>query len=407
MPTFREAIGDAAQRLICSGAEMLGELLYQPRVPLGLVEQLLIRRLAYNTQRLFCNRDPYDRPYRPGLCPILYNVTITYRITGNPVPSFNGTFTQLRGCWGPIGSASYFVTEADEPGGRQAVQLTLMCHGTEFTGITSGWFKTIFPPGEFHEKATIVILNVESVPANVNDDNTCGGTYKPEAYKPENHTYSVNITYDAGDTTNITIPLIGILGIAYFDIDGKVNIPITFKLNPTAYLNLDFDFEFSGAINLDTGDFIANYGDDTEPLPPPSQPDPPAGTPAPKPTSPVPPAPPGITEPPADPDDEEAERRLIAAVVTTTFQARPTRQTIIGQAENPDIYVPDLGVINFAISVGDGAVAWTNDIRVKNLRAYIPCPVESGAVQVKGTPTPGNEWVITPIYSSTDLVEAG
>lgn len=72
-------------------------------------------------------------------------------------------------------------------------------------------------------------------------------------------------------------------------------------------------------------------------------------------------------------------------------------ETTLEQQDNPAIYIPATGYVQFLIQVGNSS-AWTNDIAVKNLRAFIPCPWDAGAVEVKGTPRYGNQFTVTPVY---------
>lgn len=97
-----------------------------------------------------------------------------------------------------------------------------------------------------------------------------------------------------------------------------------------------------------------------------------------------------------DVECNSSERTIIGAVIRVTSLAEPKVTTIL-QGSNPDIYVPRLGNINFFISVSGGC-AWSEDIPVRSVNQYIHCPTPLGAIAVRGTPSQGVSWEITPIY---------
>lgn len=107
------------------------------------------------------------------------------------------------------------------------------------------------------------------------------------------------------------------------------------------------------------------------------------------------------TEPPED----ETERRIIGVIVTSTVPD-DAFQTVIRQDVNPDVYAPDLGLVNFLV-VGGRSRGWTADQKIKNRRQYVPCPAEQGAINVQATPRPGVSFTLTRVYKTipkTDLV---
>lgn len=183
----------------------------------------------------------------------------------------------------------------------------------------------------------------------------------------------------------------------FVDFDANIIVPLNLEVN----LNVGSgNFNVNAQVNLNTGDINFNFGGGGSAsggggsgYRPPSDcegDDEPVKNPPPK--------PPSVPDKPDDPDVEE-RMVITGAIVTTTSVALNSRQTVIAQTQNPDIYAPAIGFISFFVEVGEAKVeAWTADIPVKNLRQYIPCPYDEGAKGVGGTPNPGYLWDITPIY---------
>lgn len=405
MTNFRQEFTDAAANLICAGSRGLGNLLRQNSVfPFGVIEQIVARQIAYDAELLFCNKEPRDIPPPGGFCDFKYRVTIFYTMTGHPFPQFNGQFTHRSIAWGPIGSASYREVIAPEPSGRIVIQIGFTSHGGEFEPRQENPVYREFPFQEFHQFARLVINGISAVPLDPRDSEDCGGFRPIPPYDPRNHTHNTIINYTNNEGNTFNVPIVGILGMGFLNIKGELNIPIkmNFNIRPTLNLNPQFNPTFN--FNLSTGDatYESPQPDVFQPEPP--APAPPALPPIIRPDSPAPPAPPGIPDPPPDEDDEEAGRVIVGALVTVTEIARPLRQSIIFQGDNPDVWVPDLGLISFAISIPGGGTGWTSDIRIKNQRQYVPCPEPTGAVNVRGTPAFGNVWTITPVYRSKDAL---
>jgi len=370
-------------------------------------DQNAINRYRRNQQALWCNDNPYTEPFRPGECPILYNVTITYQITSHPVAQFNGTFEVFGQFYGPIGAASYLRVEADAPGARQIHRITLASHGGFGGARQEQWVITQFPNGEFHEQARLVILNVQSVPADPGGVTTCGEYLDPTEYNPDAHTYRRDVTYTTNNNTSVTVPLVLVVGQFKVDANLNLKVPINVKIDPTfnfkTTIPLDIDLEY----NWNTGDTEIDWvgADDVEPppLPPAAAPSPP-GT---SPNNPPPPVPDDVPQPEPDPNDPDNDRVIIGAIVTSIVEDAPSGSTQIFQTDNPDIYIPSLGYVNFASRRDVAGFGWTADIAVKNLRQYVPCPIPEGASEVAGTPKTGVNWTITPVYSNYEVLGVG
>jgi hypothetical protein len=231
----------------------------------------------------------------------------------------------------------------------------------------------------------------------------------PEGTEP--FPFSFPITINEGGTP-VTIDVGGLVVVLppRIGLNADINVPVQVNIdvggvNFSPTVNLDFNIA-DGAFRVEPGAFDIDFGGiviNTNPPPwnsPPGKCIPGGGAPRPLPGTPTPDNPPGVEEPPT-PRPPKGERVIIGALVTVTTVQPWQRATVIGQDENPDIYAPDLGHINFLCRLGTGAVGgWTPDQKVKNRRCLIPCEWKYGALSVEGTPQQGVEWVITPIYDA-------
>lgn len=405
MVGFRDAVGAALGQLACSASRGYRSLTQGNPLAGALLGGAIPEIGSYLLERLYCPRDPYDEPYRPAPCPIEYGVTVTWQITGHPNPALNTNYERFGRVYGPIGTASWARQDVDEPGGRQVYFISLVHNG--FVVPPAGQSPTRQPwsgPGEFDELARLVILGVNAVPVDPLADNECLEDRRDTPYDPADYTYDIDIVYDIGGP-NIIIPFIAVVGLLYVDADFNLKMPVTFNLRPTLNFSPSFNFNFQADLNLTTGDTEINWYTDRAPGQPPSPIPPAPRPPAPSPTGPAPPVPPGIPEPEPAPDDPEGARVIVAALVTSTVDFPNNEATEILQGDNPNLFVPSLGVISFASRSDITSFGWTTDLPVKNLRSYIPCPIPEGASAVKGTPRTGVEWVITPIYANRTIPE--
>ena len=218
-------------------------------------------------------------------------------------------------------------------------------------------------------------------------------------YDPDDFTFNVNIDYTRDDGFNVTVPVAFVVGLAYFDANLDVHVPINVKLDPNFNFNIDNKFDFGVDFNLSRRDerFIPPFDNDNPPprppLPPPSRPDDYDAPDTP------PPPPPNAPNPPPT-DDEAPKMRVIKAVLVTVVGAQTSGKVgKLFQGENPDIAIPNYGYVNFLCRAGNRSGGWTPDQAVKNARCFIPCPWEGGAFDVKGTPQPGIEFILTPVYT--------
>jgi hypothetical protein len=204
----------------------------------------------------------------------------------------------------------------------------------------------------------------------------CGPTTKPDSPESE-RTFPVIINNNEGD--EITNNYGGNVVFAFPIINIKGEITIPFSLDGA-------EFNLIGELNLD-GNIEFNIGSE-------------------KPDKRLPGDEPTDTDtPPPDEGEETPEgegRTIIAVVVSVKSITTSIGITEIGQIDGPTIYAPNLGYVHFVMKAGEGT-HWSSDIPVKNRNTYIPAPGNNGSVGVYGTPRPGVQWSLTPVYVKIPL----
>lgn len=338
---------------------------------------------------LLCNRTPpplqNPPPFTGGQCAgVLYDVTYSYDFRSGIATAPPGTVTPNTGTSRVTGKVNGVRANNSE---FLAFGELLTDGGTvNIGGGSSGFSNNV----RVENERITNIVRVGGAPDN------CGDPPPPPVTPdPDPTSDDVDITYDNDEGDTITNNFNITFGSAFIDIDSQINIPVRITNND------DSDFTINANLNFNTGNLNFYVGNPAFP--------PGSGTPPKdsyKPGGDLPPVPPSVTTPipvPFPPDGEANTQDIIAAVMVTVSEVSPDI-TQIFQGENPDIFAPNLGYISFAIPVGTSS-AWTTDIPVKNLRHFIPCPWDSGAIDVKGTPRPGVSWDITPIYLTRTVLD--
>lgn len=330
--------------------------------------------------RLVCDRDmPPTVPPPPftggQCCDAAYQVTWTYtarnKTTGDIRGPFNGgTLLGL----GKIVSFDIreprsnlvFLLETCNGAAREEPKGELVLEGEEAEGFS--------------------LTSVTAYDGNVSGD--CGDP--PPLLKPLPpgwNTYGDDISYTNNEGVDITVPFVAAFGYADIDVNGSLSIPVKVDVGG---IKVDVNF------NLNTGDIQffptnnypsrkpGNQPTDYSPLPGTELPEYPDNLPLPLPD--------------IDEEDKDTEPVIVGAVVTALSVDNSKISTLF-QDDNPSIKIPSLGHISFLCRVGFMESAWTRDIPVKNVRNIIECPWPGGAIRVAGTPQPGVQWEITPLYS--------
>lgn len=243
----------------------------------------------------------------------------------------------------------------------------------KINGVTVGGLATKTPcqPNSTDGNASSVFWGLFSIIRIDGQPDDCGDPPSPiPPYVPSPVT--VNIEYE--DNSQITInedvditifaPQVNLIGGIFAPITIAGN---TFQLAGTVDLSPKFDVQISPKIN------IGGRGGKTD-----KQPSDPDGE--------VP-----------EPEEDPGERRVIVgAVVTATSVSN--RQDFLPQQGNPDIGIPNLGYCSFYIATND-ATSWTEDIPIKSVRSYIPCPVAAGAIDVDATGRRGITLQVEPVWA--------
>lgn len=292
---------------------------------------------AVNRQRrlLGCTGPDIEAPdpeFFGGQCPgVSYRVDYQNRTTAGDFGSPN-----FRTGLGPFSGATKTVT-----GVSASINLNFANTSPQ---ILSG------PAAEVLLPRILSVTRLDGLP----DD--CG-SIDPIFPPPTNIDIDIDIDYDDddGNPINITIPFI--FAPIKVNFDGSLEIPFSFDFGGFTFDgSLDLSPEFDIDINIPP--IGRGVGNDFTP---------------------------GPEEEEVDP--EVGPEKIIGLVVTATAIA-PNGPTGISTANIPDLFVPRLGSVKFAYSLG-AATFWSNDIDVKGRRVFIPCPFSQGADAAAASPVPG------------------
>lgn len=247
--------------------------------------------------------------------------------------------------------------------------------------------------------AQIKSISIVSVTRTDGLPDDCGDGPLPEViYNEGDNIINIEFEYTPRGLPPIILGGVLALGYANINLNAEVVIPFTFEFNA------NFEGKLIGELNLNRNEVnidtrVSPPGGDREP----DTTRPPGGVQ-------IPGTP--IEPPPSDEDDLEEEEdeetpekiRVIRGVVVTVTSINGRNPfTEIFQDENPNVWAPDLGLVQFLVRTGKLNSAWTGDIRVKNIRQFIPVPDwEYGAIKVSGTPRQGVQWTLTPVYVQRD-----
>lgn len=319
-------------------------------------------------------------PFNGGQCPVLYNVNTQFirTVNGNQQPPNNDSFLNLPGKIKGI--------ERFQNGNDVGVQLLVGAPGNPDQVVPS---RVVLITNAVPNGIDIVAQSITSLVRADGQPDNCGNPVPPDVPPaPGYNVYNDNVTYNNTNNVEVTIPVVLTFGYATVNVDGRITIPINANFTANPQFNLNFNY------NPGTNEVQPDFTDPRVPLPSPCSP--PGGF-IPDPSIPAPPdsVPDPDPYPPANDSPTERRELLVGCIVTTTFL--DGNETTIAQQENPDIYIPATGYVQFRIRVGNVS-GWTNDIPVKSLRAFIPCSWDGGAVEVKGTPRFGNQFTVTPVY---------
>ena len=391
MGSFQEGLVSGVREAFCQSLPRVvaGGLLYgalSAETGVGLAAGIGVAGGAAAIYAIGCNHElptaaVPSPPFTGGQCPDVAYYVRTYQdytySNGSRPP---GTQGQLNTVTGPISSITFEVTNGLDGTTLtiQAASGTIVQHPNTSSGTNPA------TPHYTYSNERVEITRVDGHP------DLCGNPNPVfPSVPPGSNTVSQPVTYTNSEGDTITNNYNFTFGYAQVDLNGTLQIPISVNLDANP------EFNFSGSFELKSGDINLNIGDPSV-APSPGGgcrdlPSVPPGTPSYPPNTPyIPP------ENPASNDKPERRRLLRGCLVTVTHT--DGKQGELFQSGNPNVGIPDYGLINFQVQVG-GATGWTEDVRVKNARQIILCPWVDGAIGVTGTPRGDNEFTITPIYT--------
>lgn len=386
MATFSEAFGNELRSGFCTvlggvrAAQNLARPLTDPFPAAGPFPWLY--------QNL-CNQEPPPTepppPFLGGQCPISYQVTITSQAIAIPGSGVvDETFVDVVTATGPIGGVTNPIV-----GNRIASVLSAV--SIPIAGGAST-FQVRSVSRSFYSSLSSAITNI--TPNGSGVDN-CGNPppLPIPPLQPGDNVFPTNINYinNDGDTTNIPINII--FGYANISPTGNFNFPISldFPLNPE--LNIDGNYNPS-----DQSDPFqpSPTGRGTNPSPSPADNLNPDST---LPDDPLGDDDPGIPDP-VTPENPEYEEVLVGCIVRVTSIAPNT--SVLFQGDNPDIFIPNIGTVNFRYRIGKAGV-WSEDFPVKNANQFIPVPPGYTAIDVRGTPRFGSQFTVTAVRDQRQI----
>jgi len=400
--SFGEEVKNLARRTLCRA---LGEPPTDDSWPQRVIRRLPGGDFAIDTGndfrrtagRLACGSNEPDLPgYRPqgppptGQCAgVLYNIEFTlerrisrsttcdpYQFTTGgqqlqrlgPVPIVTeNTFV------GPIGSPERLTASKtyDGPFGSwfdsQERYRVTTGDGDWYIGLGSNTAEAAFHSSCGPSRRIIEwkVTRVDGLPDG------CGGPGRPPGYKGP-------LTYRDPAGEEITEEVDIELDDPYINEDGKPFIPFVF-IDPDLNIRPELELDFEPEISLGGGDNSCdnNYDPDFPPLPP----------------------------GPEDPEPPNNNRRFTAIVTVATKATTLQTTTEFSGGTTPTIYLPRLGSVVFAVSVGEQA-AWTKPTDLEVLRQFTPVPGDGVAFDYNVKPALGFSIQAFPVYldSSDDSV---
>lgn len=338
--------------------------------------------------RLACDREPPQEvspqpPFTGGQCPVFYRVRLNINAKdnqGNDDPNVSYYNPYEKVVLGAITSIG-----VEQSGNQKTVIVRAQPTPAAPGGVTAySTFNMSF--------YTSVTATVHSIVRVDNQPDNCGDPPPNPVPPPDNSTTQIDVTYNDNDGVEINVPVFAVFAPVFIDVNAELNIPIRLSFSPS------FNASFNASFNFSTGDVNFNFsntnvsggGNTANPTPDcfsddgndPGVPDD-----VPTPTEP----------PPSEPPEDETQGVLRGVIVTSTYVADPI--TEIFQDENPNIFIPRLGNVQFLFRIGN-KLAWSADIPVRNKRQFIPCPWDGGAIDVKGTPVQNVEFSLTKVYTA-------
>lgn len=306
-------------------------------------------KIANGGQALFCDRGTFLPPatWPNGQCPQGYRVFSGTNIDGTTTGQ--GPQTVQANTDSPITGPVQGLRPVQQSNGRTFFYFT--GPNIPFNGQLAYQINPIYVnPQPF------VVLT----PEPGNPDN-CGAPPPPEPLPVGDRTTNITVNNNTGPVVFLP-PII--------NVNGDLSIPFQLDIG---------ELEFSGTLELNTGDITLNFGGQ------PTDPD-----------APIVPTPDG-DPPPADNDDPDNDKPAnIIGVIVVATQINDFASTQIPQTNMPDLFIPRLADVSFKIRI-KASSHWTSDLPVKSKNAYIPCPGDIDAIDVVVAAQKGWSVSATPV----------
>lgn len=360
MATFLEAIDSGVRRAFCIAGSTVEGLtgLYEVVIGSGggggqSASEAYQR--ARDFRRLYCNNDEGENPPEgtniPGQCETTYALSAT----GETVSSSSGAtfpFNDALGASGPILEWVYFLDGND-------LKRRLRDANNPNPGSTSV------------VRSNVASFNITQSYSRVDGLPDDCGSEEPEFPPPNITNVDIDIDYDSDGGPTITLPIGVLFAPVYVSLNGELNVPFTVNVNGEFSLIGELQLTPTFEVNFDFGGKGSGRGQNDENIPLENEED--AGD---------------------DPVDNP-DSTIIGVVVRSSFGS-VARATRIPQNVAPTVLAPRIANVAFAIRVGS-LVAWTTDIPVKSVNAYVACPAPQGAQDVRVTWEPDAQGQYTPI----------
>lgn len=383
--TFKDELVNGIRNAFCTILEIQNNYYgYVARGPFVTARYAqLVTAVAY---RLLCNREPPpepDPPFTGGQCPTRYtvNYNVTYDTRAIPPPNIVTDPKSATLVWGKIKGIRVQQGTTD--------QVFIIGGSSSDPDATVDYpgFSVVQASGQGILSAAITsVVRTDGLP------DTCGDPPIPTPTPtPGYNETDINIIYTDNSDDDVSLSVPFIFAPITVNLKGELTVPIRIDVG-------DVDFQLGGDINLSTGGIDINFGNrnyNRNGQPNPDSYECPTDTPG------IPPTVPEPVLPPSPNDSEDSTTRVLRGVIVTVTSIEPGVSTLIFQGSNPDLYVPDLGFVQFQVAIGTRS-AWLRDVPVRNQRHFIPCEWEAGAISVRGTPRPGVEWTLSEVYASIE-----
>lgn len=365
MGSFADGIREGLRSAYCS------QVASSPQWFTGLRRVLVpspLREGADNLYRWVCNQPLENAPELPpppftgGQCPVLYDVSTNNLITftdGSTLTLQSGVSRVL----GPItGLGSGPPGTACGQGETQDAAGVYSASGFTVTGCPSG-------------AASITAVSIATLVRVDGQPDYCGDPGPDIPGEPAPIDIDIDVTYGPNNEYNITVPVV--LAPVFINAKGELNVPVTVSIAP--------NFDISGTLEIFPGfEFSPSFprGDDDGPItePPPQNP---TG--------------PGTGDPGVPEEEPEEDPLIIGVLVAAVAQSEP-RPSEIDQDAGPSIFAPRLATARFGKLIAN-QIFWSEDIPVKGLRSYVPCPFQFGADLVVVNAERGVGLSYSPVFS--------